>query len=261
MRERRWGPRLGLGRDHVDPDRATFREVRDVLQYFGDLHTWTHEQLATRCGVGRVPLTRWLNGSREPTLSKLAAVIEPLGWRPMIVLERTEAAVDELVSESSSIEELLGYEVREILRTVHDAIEAGLDVVVGGEVAAVLQGVPVPTRHLDLHVRPDQVTPLLRLADRNRCEVMRLDGQLVIRAGRVSARVVVTQVLPALRMIPFGSRRSGSDGSTPAAEEGETTRCDAEPRIPVVDLAELLAGGHGIGPSVRAIAVRRSRAA
>jgi transcriptional regulator with XRE-family HTH domain len=239
MRGRRSGPRLGLGRDRVDPERARFRAAADVLRYFSDLHGLTQARLAERCGVRREQMTRWLTGVREPTLTRLAEVIEPLGWTPVIVLERTEAALNMLSSEEpGALGELLEYEVQAILDTVRAAVEAGLDVVVGGEVAAHLQGIPVPTRHLVLHVRPEHVTQFLQLATKEWHDVTRLAGQWVLRRWPVAAEVVAAPVRTSSRIV-------ADSGGLP---------------IPVVDLAELLVDPDGVGPSVRALAARRPKA-
>ncbi|HTK65006.1 MAG TPA: helix-turn-helix transcriptional regulator [Pseudonocardia sp.] len=228
MRGRRWGPRLGLGRDRIDAERARFSAPQDVLQYFCDRHTWTHENLAARCGVSRPPLTRWMNGSREPTLSKLAEVIAPLGWKPVIVLERTGAALNELMADPAPLDDLLEFEIRAVLRLVSDCVTQGLDVVVGGEAAAVLQGVPIPTRHLTLHVRPEHAEAFLRSAAKRWLEVTRLPDGWTLRHGPVTVEVSAAPVRPPTRMV-----------------EGPGLGA-----LPVVDLGELLAGSHGVGPSV-----------
>jgi hypothetical protein len=187
--------------------------------------------------VGRVQVTRWLNGDREPPLSKLGALLAPLGWKPMIVLERTEEAVSNLTMEPASLGELLDYDIAEMLGTVRAGVEAGFDVVVGGEVAAVLQDVPVPTRHLVLHVRPEHVIPFLRLATKRWQDATQVDGQWRLRHGPVSADVVSAEVRPASRIV---------------------TDHNGLP-IAVVDLKELLSDATGIGPTVRRIAARLSR--
>lgn len=237
MRGRQWGPRLGLGRDRIDPERARFHAAADVLRYFSDLHECTQTQLAERCGVRREQMTRWLTGAREPTLSRLSGVLEPLGWTPVLMLERTEAAVNDLVDGADPPERLLGYDVRAIVNTARAGVEAGLDVVVGGEAAAVLQGISVPTRHLVLHVRPDHCMPFLRLAAKRWHDVTPLCGGWVLRHGPVSVDVVSAPVRPASRIV--------------TDTEGRTTL--------VVDLDELLAAPDGVGPSVRAVAARPSR--
>lgn len=231
MRGRRWGPRLGLGSSRIDAERARFTAAADVLQYFIDLHCLTQEQLGQRCGVRREQMTRWLTGAREPTLSKLAELLEPLGWKPMIVLERTEAAVEELLTEPGRIEDLLDHDVRAIIATVVAAVDQGLDVVVGGEAAAVLQGVPVPTRHLTLHVRPEHVGPFVRLVGARWLDVARLAGGWMVRHGPVSVDVLPAPVRPPTRIVTVSELGS----------------------VAVVDLEELLVGTHGVGPSVRRV--------
>jgi len=81
-----------------------------------------------------------------------------------------------------------------------------LDVVVGGEVAAVLQGVPLATRHLALHVRAEHRARLFRLAA-GRWQAVghqvgpELDPPLVIRSGPVSAILRDGSERPASRLV------------------------------------------------------------
>lgn len=234
MRGRRWGPRLGLGRGRIDPERARFRAAADVLQYFCDLHGLYQVELAARCGVRREQMSRWLTGAREPTLTRLAEVIAPLGWRPVIVLERTEAALNELMTDPAPLDELLELEIRAVLRLVSDCVTQGFDVVVGGEVPAVLQRVPVPTRHLTLHVRPEHAEAFLRTAAKRWLEVTRLPDGWMLRHGPVSVEVRAAPVRPPTRTVEH-------------PELGA---------IPVVDLDELLDDAHGVGPSVHRAAGR-----
>lgn len=147
-------PRIGLGVDRVEPDRARFRCVADLIQYLCDYLGLNQAELAARCGTRSEQVSRWVTGSNEPGLARLKATLEPLGWAPTIMLEPTKAVVDELLARPWELDELLEWPIRDIVVTVAIAAES-LDVAVGGEVAAVLQGVPLRTRHLVVHVRDE----------------------------------------------------------------------------------------------------------
>jgi hypothetical protein len=75
------GPRIGLDRDRVEPDRARFGSAAHLVLYLCDYFGLGQSDLARRCGVRREQVSRWLRGSTEPSLSSLRAALEPLGWR------------------------------------------------------------------------------------------------------------------------------------------------------------------------------------
>jgi transcriptional regulator with XRE-family HTH domain len=224
-----------LGASRVDPEWTRFRAAADVFRYLADLNGWTHAELAQRCGVRREQVTRWLNRDNEPTLARLAETLEPLGWTPLIMLARTEDALIELHRSPPPLDELLEYPVRAILGVVADAVESGLDVVVGGEVAAVLQGVPTPTRQLVLHLRPEHRERFAALVCERWMSVEPLAvGRWQVRSGPVTAEIRLAPVRPASRIVGDHDQRP----------------------IPVVDLEELMDDPRAISSSVRTAAGR-----
>jgi hypothetical protein len=184
--------------------------------------------------VHRAQVTRWVNGDREVTFSRLTELIAPLGWAPVITLERTAEALDALLVEPPEPGEVLGWAVQRLLSGVAELTEAGIDVVVGGEVAAVLQGVPVPTRHMVWFVRPDQRTQFKEVLTRRHLWLEPdLQGRTVVRTGDARAEVRFTDVLPACRVVTDRGRA-----------------------VKVVDLARLCADPGALGGSMRAAAGR-----
>jgi len=228
------GPRWGVGPGRADPEWARFASAADVLRYLCDFHGWTHAQLAERCGVRREQITRWMNRSSEPTLGKLTELLRELGWRPELTMVRTEDALAALHHDPVPPDRLLEYSVQAIVRTAAAATEAGLDVVVGGEVAAVLHGVPVPTRQITLHVRPEHREPFTELARKHWIGAERhTDQRWYLRSGPVLAELRLAAVRPRSRCVAFGNHE-----------------------VPVVDLRELVDDPTAIGGSVRAAAGR-----
>jgi hypothetical protein len=126
--------------------------------------------------------------------------------------------------------------VAELLHDLAVARADGLDVVVGGEVAAVLHGVPEPTMHLVLHVRPEQ---------RDELEEVVRTGVRRDRAERALPPRPRTPDPPLEPVIRVARRQPAN--VLIALEEH---------RLPVVDLDELLADPDGVGPRVRALAGR-----
>ncbi|MGI8815882.1 MAG: hypothetical protein ACR2G2_11590 [Pseudonocardia sp.] len=233
---RRRAPRIGLGPDRIDPEWARFRTAADLIQYLCDLHLFTNGELADRCQIRREQVSRWLGGVHQPNLGNLTEALDKLGWTLVLSLERKPADLDELIANPPPLHQLLEHPVRAILEAVSAAAEAGLDVVVGGEVAAVLQGIPVPTRQLALHVCPEHRERFLRLAAKRRLvSAVELADGWVVRSGPVTAEVRLASVRPPSRIVTD----------------------DAGRPIPVVDLEQLMADPQSLGPSVRALATRR----
>ena len=240
-------PRIGLGAGRIEPDRARFRQVPELLQYLCDYRGLTQAELAQRCGVRREQVSRWMNGTAEPNLGRLRAALAPLGLAPVIALEPTPAALDAALALPTDLDQLLDWNVIDLLGTVAAAAAEDLDVVVGGEVAAVLQGVPLATRHLVLHVRPEHRFRLFRLAAA-RWQVVghrigpELEPPMAIRSGPVSAILCEGSDRPASRVVrPEHPRLAGGE-------------------FAVVTLAALLAedstGEPCLGPAARELTGR-----
>lgn len=243
-------PRIGLGADRVEPDRARFRHVADLIQYLCDYLELNQAELAARCGIRREQLSRWFRGSTEPSVARLAAVLEPLGWAPVIALEPTTAAVYELLARAPGFDDLVAWPLRDVLATIAIAAEE-LRVVVGGEVAAALQGMPVRTRHMVVHVAAEDQDRLRRVVQLRRqgWEPAFEGGYPRITNFGIRVEVRVGAPLPATRIVrPRGGQFGGR-------------------AVPVVDLSALVDGEPddpaGLGPAARAVvkAVRSPRPA
>lgn len=89
MREpRARGPRWGLER--VEPERERFYAGRDLIQYICDIYTLSNVELAQRCGIPREQVSRWLRGETQPSLASLTKVLDALGWRLVLGLDRDD---------------------------------------------------------------------------------------------------------------------------------------------------------------------------
>jgi len=136
--------------------------------------------------------------------------------------------------------------VLNLLGTVAAAAAEDLDVVVGGEVAAVLQGVPLRTEHLVIHVRDEHRVRVAALATARGQRVGRLlyvaDAPRMLWSGPVGAELRSDPTRPATRMIRPEHRWLAGGA------------------IPVVPLAALLGDDRDdlacLGPSAREVAGR-----
>lgn len=219
----------------MTPDSHSYRSVAELLVAVRDHHRLTQRQLAERSGVGQGQLARYESGEVEPGLAALRRVLRSVGWLPTLGLEPTAAALDEQLTR----EVVLDLDVFSLLLVCPDAEATGARVVVGGEVAAALQGVPIRSTDVRFLVLEPDLRPLLDVAHRRHHAVERPDprddhgsAEWLIWAGEVSARVDVVDVLPPARAV-----------------EWQTWRMHA------VDVAELLRSGS-LGPAAAALAGR-----
>ncbi len=91
-------------------------------------------------------------GTAEPTLPVLRRILDSVGRAPTLGVEPTTSALDEALGLADELGgPVLDTAVQLLLRVCATAHEAGARIVVGGEVAAALQG--VPTRSTDLCAR------------------------------------------------------------------------------------------------------------
>ena len=209
----------------MTPDLRAYRSAAELLLAVRDHHRLTQRQLAERSGVGQGQLARYESGEVEPGLAALRRVLRSVGWLPTLGLEPTAAALDE--------------QLTPLLPVCVDAEAAGARVVIGGEVAAVLQGVPIRSTDLRFLVLEPDLRTLLDTAHRRHCAVERPDprddhgpAQWLIWSGEVPARVDVVAVLPPSRAVEW-----------------------LECRLHAVDVAELMTSG-ALGPAAAALAGR-----
>ena len=111
-------PRIGLGAGRIEPDRARFRQVPELLQYLCDYRGLTQAELARRCGVRPEQVSRWMNGAAEPNLGRLRSALAPLGLAPVIALEPTQAVLDAALAQPTDLDQLLDWNVIDLLGTV-----------------------------------------------------------------------------------------------------------------------------------------------
>lgn len=240
-------PRLGLGGDRVAPDRVRFAAVPELLLYLCDHLRLDQTELAERCRLRPEQLSRWFTGAREPRLASLRAALEPLGWRPVLGLAPTDEALNAAFDRPRILADLIGNRLIDLLVTAAIGADDGIDLVVGGEVAAVLQGVPLRTRHMVLHLRGEHL-PRLRALGRRRHQWVRpamADRAARLNCGGDFALLCTGTVRPATRLL------------RPAEVSFQGLA------LPVVDLAALLADDPGepagLGPGARAAAGRFGR--
>jgi transcriptional regulator with XRE-family HTH domain len=124
-------------------DHRTYRSVAELIKALRWRHLLTQQQLAERTGVAQAQLSRYEKGTAEPSLATLRRLLEPLGWAPTLGLEPSTAALDECFRAGHTAAELLGPDVVSVAVLAAQAAADGADIVVGGDAAAVLQGVPL----------------------------------------------------------------------------------------------------------------------
>lgn len=226
-------------------ERISYSTVADLLRALWREHLLTQQELATHLGLDRAQLCRYEKGVQEPSLATLRKMLDALGWALTLALEPSTAEVDRRLDEPFDAGELLGLDVPALLEVAAAAVAKGADLVVGGEVAAVLQGVPVESADLVFHVRPAHVDVLVRAARTRVAATERYGepGRLELRRVDVVALVVPVEVLPASRVVrrEFRPWLSGRE-------------------LPVVDLAVLYESG-GLGPAAMALVARMAERA
>jgi len=226
----------------VTPDRHPYRSAAGLLAAVRNHHRLTQRQLADRSGVHQPQLARYEKGTAEPTLPVLRRILDSVGWAPTLGVEPTTAALDEALGVADEQGgPVLDTDVQLLLRVCAKAGEAGARIVVGGEVAAALQGVPTRSTELEVLVLESDLETLLTEAHRAHRPVERPDprddhgeADWLLWVGYIPARVHVVQVLPAARPVALG-----------------------EVRLHAVDLDVLMATG-ALGSAAAALAARRS---
>lgn len=226
----------------MDPvEQADHRTVAELLLAVREHRSLTQQELARLSGLERSQLNRYEKGRQEPSLVTLRRVLGTLGWALVLKVEPATARLDEALDRAPDVLRLLGLEVPRVLEIAALAHENGAGLAVAGEVAAVLQGVPVCTTDIQILVRPHDVGLVVKAAatfHHGVTDCFDDSGDLVLFVGEVRARLVESQVLPASRLVKvdFESWFSGRP-------------------VPVVDLAVLCESG-ALGAGAAAL-VRR----
>jgi transcriptional regulator with XRE-family HTH domain len=224
-------------------DRRQYRSVAELIKAVRLRHLVSQRELARRSGMAQAQLARYENGTQEPQLSTLRRLLEPLGWVPTFGLEPTTAVLDERFDAGLDPIGLLGVDGVIVLEMAALAAADGVGVAVGGEAAAVLQGVPVRTDDVVLHLRRRDLREFGRVARSKHRDVIRLDDgddSWGVCFGGAVAPLRLGDVLPPCRAVP-----------------PDFAPWLAHLATPVVDLDELVATG-ALGPSALALAWRLS---
>jgi len=119
----------------------TYRSSAELIRAIRDVYVLTQDELAGRTGLSRYQLCRWENGVREPTLAMLRQVLGEFGLAVTFGMEPSTAALDERLALGTDAIGLDSWLLAN--RVVCPALGAGVPLVVGGEFAAALQGVPI----------------------------------------------------------------------------------------------------------------------
>lgn len=223
-------------------EQTSHRGVAELLLAVRNHQMLTQQELADLCGLDRAQLCRYEKGHREPSLSTLRRMLGALGWSLLLSVEPSTARVDRILDAPFDALDLLDLDVIRLLEVAALAYENGAGIVVDGEVAAVMQGVPVVTGDLAILARPGDVELVGRAAAAQHATVGETEvGELAMFAGSASARLVPSQVLPASRLarVDFRPWFSGR-------------------QVPVTDLDVLYERG-ALGASAMALVCRMRR--
>ncbi|MQA17243.1 MAG: helix-turn-helix domain-containing protein [Pseudonocardiaceae bacterium] len=233
-----------------------YRTVAELLYALRDEHQLSQTELAQRCGLSRTQLCRYESGIAEPSLRTLRRMLATAGWAPTFGLEPTGAALDERLDAGGQLWAGLGFDTwLAASRVIWPALDAGVPLVVGGELAAGLQGIPINDPELVLHLRLPALAALHTVVNAAHCvlgraELPGLDGvadpatsedELVIVAGTSMLRVVISDAVPATIMVTVPRTLDQQDGTGIA--------------VPVIELGALRTGGT-LGSTAEALADR-----
>lgn len=233
-------------------DNRTYRSTAELIRAIRDQHLLTQDELAGRAGLSRYQLCRWEKGAREPTLEAVRRVLSSFGLAVTFGVEPSAAALDERLEPGVDGIGLDAWLLAN--RVVWPALAAGVPMVVGGEFAAGLQGVPIEEPEMVLHLRLNDLDALHRVVLTARCtlgvfgcslgtlepEEITVGSELAVIALLGSIRVLLVEELPTARMITV--ERQFVEDRTPID-------------VPVVPLVELRESGI-LGSAAAALAGR-----
>ncbi|MGH3903961.1 MAG: helix-turn-helix domain-containing protein [Pseudonocardiaceae bacterium] len=230
----------------------TYRSVGELIRAIRDEHLLTQQELAGRCGLSRSQLCRYEKGTREPALGVVRRVLGAVGLAVTFGVEPSTAALDEQLKPGA---EAMGLDTWLLAhRVVWPALQADVPVVIGGEFAAALQGVPIEDPEMVLHVRLADLDALHRVVQTARYtlgvlgsslyplepEEITVSSELAVIASLGLIRVVLTEELPTATVVTV-EQRFIAEGSL----------ID----VPVVALTTLRESGI-LGPVATALAAR-----
>ncbi len=191
----------------------TYRSPAELIRAIRDEHLLTQDELAGRAGLSRYQLCRWEKGAREPTLEAVRRVLGSFGLVVTFGVEQSTAALDERLELGADAMGLDAWLLAH--RVVWPALAAGVPMVVGGEFAAGLQGVPIEDPEMVLHLRRPDLEALNRVVQTARCtlgvfgsslgtlepEEIMVGGELAVIALVGVIRILVVEELPVARVV------------------------------------------------------------
>ncbi|MFZ0120662.1 MAG: helix-turn-helix transcriptional regulator [Pseudonocardiaceae bacterium] len=200
------------GMAHRIQDR-TYRSTAELMRAIRDEHLLTQDELAGRTGLSRSQLCRWEKGAREPTLQMVRRLLGEFGLAVTFGVEPSTAALDERLEPGV---DAIGLDTWLLAnRVLWPALLAGVPMVIGGEFAAALQGVPLEDPEMVLHLRMTDLTAFHRVVHTARCsmgvlgssldplepEEITVGSELAVVAMVGTIRVLLVDELPVARVI------------------------------------------------------------
>jgi transcriptional regulator with XRE-family HTH domain len=147
----------------------TYRSTAELMRAIRDEHVLTHHELAGRTGLSRYQLCRWEKGTREPTLAMVRRLLGEFGLAVTFGVEPSTAALDQRLQFGVDAIGLDAWLLAN--RVVWPALLAGVPMVVGGEFAAGLQGVPIEEPEMVLHLRLTDLNAFHEVVRTARCSL------------------------------------------------------------------------------------------
>ncbi|MGB7798193.1 MAG: helix-turn-helix transcriptional regulator [Pseudonocardiaceae bacterium] len=191
----------------------TYRSTAELMRAIRDEHLLTQDELAGRTGLSRSQLCRWEKGAREPTLQMVRRLLGEFGLAVTFGVEPSTAALDERLEPGV---DAIGLDTWLLAnRVLWPALLAGVPMVIGGEFAAALQGVPLEDPEMVLHLRMTDLTAFHRMVHTARCsmgvlgssldplepEEITVGSELAVVAMVGTIRVLLVDELPVARVI------------------------------------------------------------
>lgn len=196
----------------------TYRSAAELVRAVRDEHVLTQDELAGRTGVSRYQLCRWEKGAREPTLEMVRRILDEFDLAVTFAVEPTTAALDERLEPGADPIGLDAWLLAN--RVIWPALAVGVPMVVGGEFAAGLQGVPIENPEMVVHLRLADLDTFHRVVRTARCtlgvlgssldplerEEITVGSELAVVAIAGTIRVLLVDELPVARVISVERR-------------------------------------------------------
>lgn len=167
-----------IGMRHRVHDK-TYRSTAELMRAIRDEHLLTQDELAGRTGLSRHQLCRWEKGAREPALGVVRRVLGEFGMAVTFEVEPNTAALDERLEPGVDAIGLDAWLLAH--RVVWPALVAAVPMVVGGEFAAGLQGIPIEDPEMVLYLRLTDLDAFHRVVRTARCTLGPASDRLRLR--------------------------------------------------------------------------------